>query len=309
MDNKKASNPVPVAMASAIAEFLRLPLVGEDVAVQGISQITTMRPSTLVFAKRFTREICNALNSNASVLSIVCPDFEGKLTSPHIVSANPRLDFINVANRFFVQHAVGQTTIHPTAVVEEGAVVGNNVTIGAQCYVSSQSVIGDGTVLMPRVTLTGRVVLGCQCVVKSGAVIGQTGFGYERDADGVPVLFPHFGGVVIGDHVSIGANSAIDRGTIGDTVIEDHAKVDNLVHVAHNCVVGRGAFVIAGSVLCGGSEVGARAWIAPQAVVKEHVVVGDDAVIGLGSVVLNDVEPRAVMVGNPARKMDKTNIE
>ncbi|MEZ5268643.1 MAG: hypothetical protein R2789_08795 [Microthrixaceae bacterium] len=82
------------------------------------------------------------------------------------------------------------------------------------------------------------------------------GFGYARDPDGTPVLLPHLGGVRIGDRVEIGANTAVDRGTLEHTVIEDDAKIDNLVHIAHNCVVGEGAFVIATSILCGSVRIG-----------------------------------------------------
>lgn len=295
-------NTICHTTASVIATFLHRPLCGTDVELVNYSQLDDMQPNTLVFAKRYQPEVCDLLNARADICAIVPPEFEGRLACPHILSPKPRLDFINAAARFFPS-VVSQGFVHPSAVVEEGAQLGENVTVGAFCYVSRQSVVGSHTVLMPRATLYGHTVIGSHCVVKSGAVIGQSGFGFERQDDGTPVQFPHRGGVVIGDHVSIGANTAIDQGTIGVTVIEDFAKIDNLVHIAHNCHVGKGAFVIAGAVLCGGSRVGNRAWIAPQSCIKEHVTVSDDAVVGLGSVVLHDVEASAVVAGNPAKRI------
>jgi UDP-3-O-[3-hydroxymyristoyl] glucosamine N-acyltransferase len=103
--------------------------------------------------------------------------------------------------------------------------------------------------------------------------------------------------------VEIGANTAIDRGTLADTVIEDEAKIDNLVHVAHNCHIKRGAFVIATSILCGGVVVGERAWVAPNASILEQITIGDDATVGLAATVIRDVEPGAVVVGSPARPL------
>lgn len=288
--------------ASVIATYLHRPLCGNDVELVDYSQLNDMVANTLVFVKRYWPVACDLLNARTDICAIVPPEFEGRLTCPHILSPRPRLDFISAAAHFFPT-VERQGFVHPSAVVEEGAQLGENVTVGAFCYVSSQSVVGDHTVLMPRATLYGHTVIGSHCVVKSGAVIGQTGFGFERQDDGTPVQFPHRGGVVIGDHVSIGANTAVDQGTIGDTVIEDFAKIDNLVHIAHNCHVGRGAFVIAGAVLCGGTHIGERSWIAPQASVREHVTVGDDALVGIGSVVLHDVAPGTVVAGNPAREI------
>ncbi|MBQ9469457.1 MAG: hypothetical protein IJU72_00730 [Bacteroidales bacterium] len=168
-----------------------------------------------------------------------------------------------------------------------------------------QSVIGDDTCIHANVVIDNCVRIGKQCEIKSGAVIGQSGFGFERDADGMPLLFPHKGGVVVGDNVYIGANTCIDRGTLGDTVVASNAKIDNLVHIAHNCHIGEGAFVIAGASLGGGTRVGRGCWLAPNVTIKEQTVIHDNALIGLGAVVLKEVEPNVVMVGNPARKLER----
>jgi UDP-3-O-[3-hydroxymyristoyl] glucosamine N-acyltransferase len=289
--------------AQEIAEFLGLELCGRpDLPVTGFSGIGNCFPGAVVFAKKFKQEYVDLLNDCPGVLAIVTPEFSGKLLCPYIVSSNPRLDYIRVLARFF-EPVCGAGSVNPTAVVEEGAEVDPSAVVGPFCYVSSGSKIGARTVLHSSVTVDSGSVIGSDCEIKSGVVIGQSGFGFERDSAGNPVHFPHFGKVVIGDRVYVGANTAIDRGTLGDTVIEDDVKIDNLVHIAHNCHIMKGAFVIAGTSLGGGTRVGKNAWLAPNVSVKEQSVIGDEALVGLGAVVIRNVESGSVVAGNPAKEL------
>lgn len=290
--------------ASQIASALGLNVVGNDIEVKGYSQLAGIQPFTLVFAKKFKDEMLETLNGHSDILAIVTADYEGKLGCPHIVSPNPRLDFIKTISRFFAPDPP-RAGIHPTAVVEEGAVIGNGVTIGANCFVSARCKIGDHTWLHANVVLDNMVTVGEHCEIKSGVVVGQSGFGFERDADGQPVYFPHTGGVVIGDHVYIGANTCIDRGTMGNTYIDDYVKIDNLVHISHNCHLERGTFVVSGAFLGGGTHTGENCWLAANITVKEQTRINDRALVGLGAVVLKEVDEGAVMIGNPARKLEK----
>lgn len=293
--------------ARQIAHFLGLELAGDDIPIVCYSQLSDIRSQSVVFAKKYSEDIAQMLDNQRDLLAIVTQEYQGKIHCPHIVSEHPRLDFIKVLDRFFAEKPV-ENLIHKTAVIEEGAVIGKNVSIGANCYVSSQSTIGDYTRLLANVVLDNKVSIGEHCIIKSGAVIGQSGFGFERGEDDIPVPFPHYGGVTIKDHVYIGANTCIDRGTLGDTVIENHVKIDNLVHVAHNCHIQKNAFVIAGTILGGGTQIGKSCWIAPNTTIKEHTIIHDHALIGLGTVVLKEVEESSVMVGNPARKLEKKTI-
>lgn len=147
----------------------------------------------------------------------------------------------------------------------------------------------------------GTAFVGNGVTLGQHSVIGKDGFGFERDENGVPVRIPHFGNVIIGDRVEIGACTVIARGTIGDTVIGSHVKLDAMVFVAHNVVIGDCTLVVAGAVICGSAKIGKRCWIGANATIKEGIVIGDDCLIGMGAVVLKDVPPNSVMVGNPAR--------
>lgn len=220
-----------------------------------------------------------------------------------IRSDSARLDFIRVVNAFFV--APRTSGIHPTAVVSDSAVLGERVAIGSLCTVESGCKLGDDTVLEAGVHLYPGVILGSRVHVHAGAVIGADGFGYERDAGGALIRFPHLGHVEIADDVEIGANTCIDRGTLGPTTVGRGTKINNLVHIAHNVRIGEDVIVTAQVNISGSTQIGARVWIGPSACVRDNVRVGDDATVGLAAAVTKDVHPGTTVVGTPARPIDE----
>ncbi|MFM1977207.1 MAG: hypothetical protein RL145_2053, partial [Pseudomonadota bacterium] len=160
--------------------------------------------------------------------------------------------------------------------------------------------IGANTILHPNVTIYSSVTIGENATIHAGTVIGADGFGYERDVDGAMYKFPHLGGVVIGDNVEIGSNSSIDRGTLGNTIIRDGAKIDNQVHISHNVDVGRDAVIIANSMVGGSVKIGDRAWLAPSVCIMNQRKIGEDATVGLQALVVKDVQKLETVMGAPA---------
>jgi acetyltransferase-like isoleucine patch superfamily enzyme len=136
-------------------------------------------------------------------------------------------------------------------------------------------------------------------------VIGGSGFGYERGPDRVPLRIPHLGRVVFGDGVELGSCVCIDRGVIGDTVIGDNVKIDNLVHVAHNAQIGKNTLIVAGAVIGGSVVIGEKCFIGMNASIKQKVKIGNNVTVGAGAVVLKDIPDGETWVGNPARKLEK----
>lgn len=158
------------------------------------------------------------------------------------------------------------------------------------------------TYIAPNAYIGEHVTIGPGCIIGPGAVIGWDGFGYKRHHDHW-VRKPQAHGVVIEANVHIGANTCIDRGSHRDTVIGEGTRIDNLVHIAHNVQVGKHCLIIAGAELSGSVELGDWAWVGPNACVREHLTIGDEALIGIGAVVVKDIPAGETWCGNPARPL------
>ncbi len=189
--------------------------------------------------------------------------------------------------------------IGPGAVIGAGAEIGAGVQIGANSVIGSNVVIGANTRIFPNVTIT-HALIGARVTVQAGARIGQAGFGYAGGLEG-HLPMPQLGRVVIEDDVDIGANTTIDRGAWGDTVIEAGAKIDNLVHVAHNCRIGRSAVLVGQVGVSGSSHIGAFAVLGGQVGVADHVTIGDGAQVGARAGVMRDLAPGGKYLGAPAK--------
>jgi len=275
--------------ASQIARELGLPLVGEDAPVIGVCPLSSLNDQRLTFSKAG-----RIPPTDKQVTVIGSPE----LATPNVsvlTSQNPRLDFVRALD--FLDTEVGfykegePAQVHPTA------------RVGAQCVVGTDVEIGSGTILGDNVLIHDETIIGNDCVIKSGAIIGQAGFGFERDAEGRPIRMVHLGRVRIGDHVEIGSLTTVCRGALADTVVGAYSKIDDHVHVAHNCTIRENVIITAGVVLSGSVEVGRAAWIAPGSCVRNKVKIGPEAFIGIGSIVCHDVEPQSKVFGNPASRI------
>lgn len=184
--------------------------------------------------------------------------------------------------------------------------------LGEGVVVSSTAVIGKGVIIGPRTVIGHHVVIadgvriGQDCIIKSNSVIGEPGFGFERDEAGIPLRILHLGEVVIGNRVEIGSLNTVCRATLGVTLIEDDVKTDDHVHIAHNCRVRRGALITACAELSGGVDVGEFAWIGPNASIIQKAVLGSNSVIGIGSNITKPVSEGVTVAGNPARILRKS---
>jgi UDP-3-O-[3-hydroxymyristoyl] glucosamine N-acyltransferase len=288
-----------------IAGFLGKQLYGESVLIERPANLDECGPSDLVWVKSFAIERLNLIEVRRPAL-VICDHETAKVTTvSHIASDHPRLDFIRVLNHYFgIKREVG---IHPTAIIDAGATVGKRVSIGAYARVGNHVSMGDECIIGSGVALEGKVELGNRCVIKANSVVGGQGFGFEYDEEGRPIHFPHLGRIDIEDDVWIGACSTVEIGTLGATRICQGCKIDDLVQVGHNVTVGRNTLIMANTIICGGAVIGERCWIAPNSVVKEKVRIGNRVTLGLGSVVLKDVEDDLVVAGVPAKPLKREN--
>ncbi|NOY50397.1 MAG: UDP-3-O-(3-hydroxymyristoyl)glucosamine N-acyltransferase [Chlorobi bacterium] len=209
--------------------------------------------------------------------------------------------------------------IHEGAFIHSTASIGKNCKIGAGCYVGKNVVLGDGVILYPNVTVlddtkigngtivwSGTVIrerteIGQFCIFHSNVSIGADGFGYRPREDGTGLAkIPQIGNVVIGNAVEIGANSCVDRGKFSSTVLGDGCKIDNLVQIAHNCILGRSCIMAGNSGLAGSVTLGDGVIIGGSASIKDHTTIHSGAVVAAGSGVMNDVPAGKTVLGYPA---------
>lgn len=286
----RLSRPVP---SSQLARELGLQLHGADKEILSIAQLDSAEAGSLTFAKSWPQQTVAG-----AIYVATAPSGEGMVTC--LSTAHPRLDFIRALHfleKLGVLSPRSQIpVIHPT------------VRIGANVVIEDNCVIEQGVVIEPNVVIMWGTRIGSFSRIRANSTIGSDGFGFERVDNGTVLRFPHLGGVSIGSYVEVGANTCISRGTLGDTVICDEVKIDNLVHIAHNVRIERQAFVIACAELSGGCVVEEGAWIGPNASVKEHAVIGRHTLIGIGANVLRSVPPNAVYAGNPARPLPTKQV-
>ncbi|MDO7135340.1 UDP-3-O-(3-hydroxymyristoyl)glucosamine N-acyltransferase [Algibacter lectus] len=233
---------------------------------------------------------------------------------------NADLAMAKILELFNQPAPVFDTDIHPTAVIHETAKIGNGCKIGANCYVGKdvelgnevilypnvcvfdETIIGDKTIVWSGTVIRERCIIGSNCIFHTNVSIGADGFGYRPSDDGRGLVkIPQIGNVIIGHFVEIGANSCVDRAKFSSTIIGDGCKIDNLVQVAHNSVMGRSCIMAGHSGLAGSVTLGDGVIIGGSASIKDHTNIDSGATVGAGSGVMNDVKAGQTVLGYPAQ--------
>lgn len=258
------------------------------------------------------------LRTTRAAAVLVPHDFSGETPAVCIRVENPSSSFTKITEKFCPAPIVPPPGIHPTAtiapgaqiapdaciqaqaVIEEGAIIGARSIIGAGVFLGRGVVIGADCLLHPRAVVREHCTLGDRVTLHSGVVIGGDGFGYDT-REGRHHKIPQTGHVAIENDVEIGANSTVDRARFGRTVIGEGTKIDNLVMIAHNVVIGKHCIICAQVGISGSTEIGDYVILAGQAGIVGHIKIGSGSIIGAQSGVSNDVEPKARLVGSPPR--------
>jgi UDP-3-O-[3-hydroxymyristoyl] glucosamine N-acyltransferase len=185
-------------------------------------------------------------------------------------------------------------------VIGDGVVIGDNVQIYPNTFIDDNVVVGDGTVIYAGVKIYDGCRIGARCVLHAGAVVGSDGFGHAPDAEGHYHKIPQVGNVVIEDDVELGANTTIDRATMGSTVIRRGVKIDNLVQVAHNVEIGEDTVIAAQSGIAGSTKIGKRCMLGGQVGISGHITIADGSIFGAQSGVPSNIkEPNQIWQGYP----------
>src|SRR5437762_6751982 len=246
------------------------------------------------------RKYIGLLRKTRASAVFVPTDFAESIGAAQIRVANPTKAFEQIVLKFAPKPITFTAGVHPSAVVdssaqlgervsiqplaviEPGARIGDDTIIGAGSYIGHETVIGSACLIYPNVTIRERSQIGSRVIIHSGAVIGADGFGFEM-VDGRHQKIQQLGRVQIDDDVEIGANTTIDRARFGRTWIQEGAKIDNLVQVAHNVVIGKNTVMAAQSGIAGSVQIGQRVLIGGQVGIIGHIEIGDNTAIGAQS--------------------------
>jgi len=305
-----------VKTLSELAALVGGTVVGdENLSITGVAPLQSAEPTELTFLERADKVVLLQRKSKAGAVIVpsnVTAEGFSVIQVPQVLEAfetiarffqKPRDESIHgISDRAFVHPnaKIGtNVAVGHFAVIEEDAVLGDNVRIHSGVHIAAGCVIGNDTVIFPNVVLYRDTVVGERCIIHSGSVIGAFGFGYISSQEGHK-LSPQIGNVVIESDVEVGANTTIDRATYGSTIIGGGTKIDNFVMIAHNCKIGRHNLICAHTGIAGSTTTGEFVVMAGRVGVKDHVHIGDRAVIGAMSGILGDVKPDVRIVGIPA---------
>lgn len=271
-----------------------------DQIIKGVCSLNPIKPDCLLFYNadnelhlseedKTTLKTCLVLVKKQELLPI---------DTPCIITSNPRLAYAKIVNEFFAKKP--QPGIHPTAIIDNLVNIPENVTIGKFTVIESDVEIGEHTIIDNHVTIKSGTKIGNYVHIKNGVVLGDEGFGFEFDTNGIPVRIGHHGRLIIGNNVEIGNNCIINKGTIDNTIIEDNVKINDFSKIAHNVFVGRNTLII-GAKINGSVSIGRNCWIAPGVTIRNKFSIGNRSVIGTGSVVVCNIPENVVAYGNPAK--------
>ena len=259
--------------------------------------------------------------------AVIIDTTAGDLKIPHIKVENAYMGFLLLLKLFEPKRGFDFFDVSKNAEIDESATIGKGTVVGPFVYVGSNTSIGenckiypgvavlnnvsigDNCIIYPNVSVREECVLGNNVILQDGVIIGGDGFGFAP-INGKYEKIPQIGNVVIEDDVEIGANTTVDRATVGSTIIRKGVKLDNLIQIAHNCIVNEHTVIAAQTGLSGSTEIGRNVTIGGQAGFNGHIKIGDNSIIAAQSGVTKDVKPKEILFGTPAYPiMERKKIE
>jgi len=289
--------------ASAIAAELDTHLVGSDRVVTGMSPLADVGRDQLTFVVDVDKrraEVSRALDVGAVVIAPLSAELEPRAPGALIAVDNPRAAFAVAVTAFFAPRV--QPGVHPTAIIADDAQVHPTAYIGEYSVIRAGVVIEEGVEVRAHVVIHQGARIGAHSLIKSHAVVGEEGFGMEKDAEGNNLRIPHVGSVRLGRNVEIGNFTTVCSGTISPTIVGDYTKIDDHVHIAHNCRIGRNVIITACAEVSGSVVIEDDTWIGPNAAIIQGVVLGERSLLGIGAVAVKSIPSNEVQIGNPARR-------
>ena len=265
--------------------------------VDGFSSLANYKNGSFTWIKT-EKNIPEDMDISKITLAFVQEGINGNFKNS-ILSPNSKYAFFTVIEHFYEEKREGPSVGQYTY-ISPGVKLGENVRIGHNCTLDGDITIGDNTVIWHGVTIINRVSIGKNCEIRSGAVIGHDGYSYTEDDTHKKIMVKHFGGVRIGDYVTLCEQAMVCRGTIDDTVIESGVKIDILSHISHNSKVGANS-AFAGFCRLGGSTVVGKNVYLVNCLTRNQIHIGDNAFGGTGALIVKDVNENESVMGVPAK--------
>ena len=291
-----------------------------ELFIDGVSSLDDGKPSTIsyLYSKKYEKFL-----KSSEAAAVVVSDESLIKNKDGLVVDEPRLAFVKILE-FFSEKIDQYANIDKTAQISSSSIIGSkvniganvvigknviikdNVSIGPNSVIDSRSTIGKNTKIFSNIHLYQDSIIGSDCIIHSGVVIGADGYGFVSLEDG-HIKIPQLGKVVIGNNVEIGANSTIDCGTIGDTMIGDMCKLDNGVQIGHNVSIGKGCLLTAHVTIAGSTKIGEFCAFGGQAGAVDNVTIGDKAIFACYTAVTKDLPGGKMYSGAPAREIKEKN--
>ncbi len=291
-----------------ICEAIGVDYQGENFPIEGLNTLESASQDELSFFhnKKYQKDLPN---TNAKAV-LIEEKFANELPKDVIalVTDEPYLKFALATALFAPKPSTastppklfGECDIDPSVRFGKNVTIGTGTVIMAGSYIGDNSTIGANSLIYPNVTIYHNVSIGNDCIIHSGAVIGSDGYGFAHTKTGEHIKIYQLGGVRVGNSVEIGANSTIDRGALGDTVIESGVKIDNLVQIGHNCEIGENSLIVSQTGLSGSTKLGRNVVMGGQSATAGHLEIGDFATFAARSAATKSLEGSKVYGGAPA---------
>ena len=289
-----------------------------DVKISGVSGIEDAKEGDITFFVN-PKYISKAYKTSASAILVAkeIPD----CTKPMVIISNPYLAFARLVELFYVEKrkpmgvdknvTVGENikfgkdlSIYPFVVLEDGLEIGDRVVIFPGSFIGKNTKIGEDTIIYPNVSIRESTVIGKRVIIHGGSSIGGDGFGFVQEG-GRHIKIPQVGSVTIEDDVEIGSNVCIDRATLGATVIKSGTKIDNLVQIGHNVIIGENTILVSQVGISGSCNIGDNVILAGQVGIADHVRIGDNVVVGAKSGIGKNIKANSIVSGAPAYPHNK----
>jgi UDP-3-O-[3-hydroxymyristoyl] glucosamine N-acyltransferase len=293
---------------------------GGETGIHGVAAIADAAEGQITFLT--SQKYLAALKATRASAALVPLDFQAEISATLILVEHPMAALAKILEKFAPPPVVIEPGVHPSAVIgagvtlgdkvsiqphaviESGAKIGGNTVVGANAYIGHNVVLGADCRIYPNVTIREGTLIGSRVIIHSGAVIGGDGFGYEFSG-GKHIKIPQTGIVQIDDDVEIGSNAAIDRARFGRTWIQEGTKIDNLVQIAHNVVIGRHSVIVSQTGISGSTRLGQYVTLAGQVGLVGHLEIGDQVIVGAQAGVSKDIPAKEIWLGSPATPMQE----